>query len=100
MAREIIWSKNALLLLQEIIEYWNERNGTTTYSEKLYSLFQLALIQIANFPETGRLTENHRIRYKKVKSYYLYFTFDDSVFKVVAVSHVKRNPEYIKSIIE
>ena len=100
MARQVIWSKSSLLLLQDIVKYWNNRNGTTTYSEKLYSLFQITLQQLAKYPETGGLTENARVRYKKIRTYYLYFTFDDSALKVIAVCHVKRGPDYIKSMLK
>ncbi len=100
MARQVIWSKSSLLLLQEILEYWKERNGTTTYAEKLHALFQISLTQLANYPESGGLTENKRVRYKKVKTYYIYFTFDDSTLKVIAVCHVRRGPKYIKSLLD
>lgn len=100
MARQVIWSKRSLELLKEILDYWTERNGTVTYSEKLYSLLQIALVQLAKYPDTGRLTENITIRYKKVRTYYIYYSFGDNILKIIAVSHVKRKPEYLKSLID
>ncbi len=100
MAREIIWSDRSLELLKDILDYWVDRNGTVTYSEKLYSLIQIALIQLAQYPEIGGLTENTKIRYKKVKTYYIYFTYTETSLKVIAVSHVKRGPIYIDSLIK
>lgn len=98
MARQIIWSNRSLVLLREIMDYWIYRNGSEIYSDKLYLLMQIALKQLSKYPETGSSTENPKVRYKKVRTYYIYFTFTESLLKVIAVSHVKRSPEYIESI--
>jgi len=100
MAREIIWSDRSLQLLKEILDYWIARNGSTTYSEKLYSLFQIALLQLAEYPESGGLTENSQIRYKKIRTYYIYYSYSESSLNIIAVSHVKRNPVYLESLIK
>lgn len=99
MVRQVIWSRSSLLLLHDIFEYWNERNGTTSYSEKLYYLFQISLNQLAKYPESGGLTYNERVRYKKVKSYYLYFTYSEIDLKVIAICHVSRSPEFVRSLL-
>ena len=99
MARQIIWSDRSLELLKEILEYWIERNGTANYSDKLYSLFQIALKQLSKYPETGGLTENRNIRYKKVRTYYIYFSYNDTTLRVIAISHVRRGPEFTEAIL-
>jgi toxin YoeB len=89
-----------LSLLQEIVEYWNERNGSSAYSEKLFALFQNLLQQLARYPESGGLTDNKRIRYKRIRTYYIYFSYETNSLTVIAICHVKRSPEYIKALLK
>ena len=98
MAKHVIWSERSLVLLQEIIKYWNKRNGSVKYTEKLYGLIQSALLQLSQFPEIGSDTENSKIQYTKVRTYYIYYSYDDTTLNVIAISHVRRGPKYLKSI--
>ncbi len=100
MVRQIVWSPRAQVLLKKILDYWVDRNDTSTYSKKLFKLFENALFSLAKMPESGSPTENKNIRYKIVRDYFLYYTFDDSELKVVAVSDMRRNPKYIKSLLK
>ena len=100
MVRQIVWSPRAQVLLKKILDYWEVRNGTSTYSKKLFKLFENALFSLAKMPESGSLTENKKIRYKIVRDYFLYYTFDDTELKVIAVSDMRRNPKYIKSLLK
>lgn len=43
MALKIIWTRNALEHLEDILNYWELRNRTNSYSNKLYKLFQKGL---------------------------------------------------------
>lgn len=43
MALQIIWTVDAKDHLNEILEYWHQRNGTRTYSKKLYQTVRNAL---------------------------------------------------------
>jgi len=100
MVRKIVWSPRAQVLLKRILDYWEDRNGNSTYSRKLFRLFENAIFTLAKMPEIGRSTENKKIRYKIVKNYFLYYTFDDTELKIIAVSDMRRNPKYIKSLLK
>jgi plasmid stabilization system protein ParE len=50
MALKIIWTKNALEHLEDILNYWEVRNGTNSYSIKLYKLFQDGLDLLSRYP--------------------------------------------------
>lgn len=100
MVREIVWSPRAQELLKEILDYWEERNGSATYSRKLFKLFENALAILAKLPEIGRQTEQRNVRYKIFRDYFLYYTYDDMELKVIALSDMRRNPKYIKSLLK
>lgn len=100
MGLKIEWSKNAEEHLTEILYYWEERNGTDTYSVKLFNLIQKELEGLAIYPDVGRLTDNHNVRKKNVKNYFLYYSFDDQILKVLAFIDMRRNPNFIRKFEE
>ena len=78
MALKIIWTKNALEHLEEILNYWVVINGTNLYSIKLYSLFQKSLDVLSRYPETGTNTSNALLRKKTIRDYFVYYSFDET----------------------
>ena len=59
----------------------------------------LSIQKLTKFPELGRVTDNSFIRYKIVKDYFLYYSFDETTLNVVDVCDMRRNPEYIRSLL-
>lgn len=100
MALQIIWTVDAKDHLNEILEYWHQRNGTRTYSKKLYQTVKNALKILSKYPESGKLTEKPLIRTKIVRDYYLFYTFDDLNLFVVGFCDMRRDPEYIETLIK
>ncbi len=99
MALQIVWTIDAKEHLNEILEYWYQRNGTKTYSQKLYQTAKNALKTLAKYPESGRLTENSQIRAKIIKDYYLFYKFNNTHLFVVGFCDMRRDPEYIETFI-
>ncbi|MBK9934918.1 MAG: type II toxin-antitoxin system RelE/ParE family toxin [Cytophagaceae bacterium] len=54
MARKIIWTLKAKNELIEIFQYWNERNQSTNFSQKLNELINDQLNSISQFPKSGK----------------------------------------------
>ena len=99
MALQIIWTVDAKDHVNEILDYWHQRNGTKTYSQKLYQTVKNALKTLAKYPESGKLTEKSLIRAKIIKDYYLFYTFDKTHLFVVGFCDMRRDPEYIETFI-
>lgn len=99
MALQIEWSKKAILHLDEVLDYWEERNGSRSYSITLFNAIQEALSVLARYPESGQQTENKFIQKKNVKEYYLYYSFDATHLTVIGVSYRGRGPKYQESMI-
>ncbi len=55
--RKIVWSHRAGIKLLMILEFYSERNKSKTYSEKLYTKFNMELSLLVNQPEIGIKTE-------------------------------------------
>ena len=74
MVLKIIWTRNAIEHLEDILNYWEVRNGTNSYSIKLYKLFQNGLDVLSRNPLTGTITSNDLIRKKTIRYYFLFIT--------------------------
>lgn len=70
MALQIIWTVSAKEHLNEILLYWYQRNGTKSFSRKLYKTIKNALKILVKYPESGKKSEISEIRIKIIKDYY------------------------------
>lgn len=100
MALQVRWTEEAKLQFSEILNYWDDRNGSSRYSFKLLTLVEKSIIRLLDYPETGRPTENKRIRLKIIKDYFLYYSFNEKTLVVLGVSDMRRDPKYLKSLLE
>lgn len=99
MALQVIWTLDAKEHLNEILDYWHQKNGTKTYSGKLYLNVKNALRTLAKYPESGKITEKPLIRAKIIKDYYLFYTFDKTHLFVVGFCDMRRDPDHIETLI-
>ena len=100
MALQIDWTDKAQDQLKDILIYWEERNGSRTYSNKLYNIFQETLEILSRYPDSGRQTNNLFLKKKSVRDYFIYYTFNDSNLTVIGISYMGRDPIYLKSMEE
>lgn len=100
MALKIEWTKKSLDHLEEILNYWEVKNGSRTYSNKLYFLIQEGLEILSRYPDSGRQTDNPRLKKKNIRDYFIYYTFNDTYLTVIGLSYMGRSTSYLKSIEE
>lgn len=98
MALQIEWTDKALNHLEDILDYWEDRNGNRTYSNKLYVIFQEALTILSKHPHSGRQTDNVFLRKKIVRDYFLYYSHDTEYITVMGISYMGRGTTYLKSM--
>jgi toxin YoeB len=96
MALKIVWTKNALEHLEEILDYWKVRNGTNSYSIKLYFLIQKSLDVLSRYPSSGTKTNNDLILKKTIRDYFVYYSFDETSLIVLGIVDMRRNPQFIR----
>ncbi|MEO7080608.1 MAG: type II toxin-antitoxin system RelE/ParE family toxin [Flavobacteriales bacterium] len=96
MARKVVWTAPAEKDRKSILSYWIERNGSTTYSLKLFERFRAATKTILSHPYIGRPTNIEGVRVLAVGDYLLFYeVFADSI----VVHHIwdgRRNLEDLK----
>lgn len=91
--RKIVWTIDALETKISIFNYWNNRNKSTLYSQKLNILFKEALLKIRSFPETTISTNNDQVRLLIVRDYYLVLKITDLTITVLEIWDTRQNPE-------
>lgn len=91
--RKIVWTIDALETKIAIFNYWNNRNKSTLYSQKLNILFKEALLKIRSFPETTISTNNDQVRLLIVRDYYLVLKITDVTITVLQIWDTRQNPE-------
>ena len=84
-SRKIIWTSKANKERKEILEYWITRLKSTTYSKKLNNEIINATRLLAKEPQIGRLTNFEDIRVKIIRHYLLFYEWNDSEIKVMAI---------------
>ena len=55
MAKQIIWTSNAIQDQLHILEYWSGVIGNNNYSKYLNKSFNETINTISQFPEIGRI---------------------------------------------
>ncbi len=88
---KIKWSEKALEMVENTLDYWDNRNKSTRYSQKITEELEIALIELADDPYflTNFYTD---IRlYRKAffdRKFYLYYEIIDEE-DVIYIKHFK-----------
>jgi hypothetical protein len=70
---EIVWTNVSEIQLQEILEFFTQRNKSTQYSRILYKKFKTELNTAAKNPEIGIKTKLDQIRGLIIEDYILFY---------------------------
>jgi len=73
MAEKIIWTLRAQNDRKRIFEYWNERNKSSAYSNKLNSLIKQTLKLLSRNPHLGKSTDIDQVCLKIIKNYFIVY---------------------------
>jgi len=90
---KIEWTVNAIQTKKSIFYYWNNRNKSTVYSQKLNLLFTTTLRSIENHPDASITIKKENIRAILVKDYYLIFEITELNIKVLDIWDTRQNPQ-------
>lgn len=91
-ARLIKWTNHARKTRLEIFSYWNNRNKSKLYSQKLNLEFNKSLKQVALIPETGIVTNNENVRLKIVSHFEIVYLISNTQITVLDIFDTRQNP--------
>ena len=91
--RKIIWSNRAKLDLLKILEYFFKRNGSKTYSNKLYARIRKSVRLLSNQPNLGLMTDQDNVRSLITGDYAIFYQPDDDKIKVISIWDSRQDPD-------
>jgi plasmid stabilization system protein ParE len=92
MVRKITWTPNARKSRLEIFSYWDNRNKSKSYSQKLNLEYKKALKQVAKIPQIGIETNNKNVRLTLVSHFEIIYFISDTEIKVLDIWDTRQNP--------
>jgi hypothetical protein len=96
--RKIVWSHRANIKLFEILEYYAERNKSSTYSKELYKKFTKELSLLIKQPEIGIKTELDSVRGLIVGDFILFYELTSELILVHTLWDCRQNPDDLRII--
>ena len=90
--KKVVWTLKAIDSRKSIFEYWNHRNRSKTYSEKLNKLFLQAIKIIVGFPESSIRTQSEKFLLKVVRDYQIIYQITDDEIVIHYIWDTRQNP--------
>ena len=101
MARlEVSWTKNALRQRNHVLEYWNIRNRSKTYSRKLNLKIKERLEIIKENPEIGKKTNHTNIRAISLAHYAILYRIAAQKLIIIAFWDNRQDPAKLLDILK
>lgn len=91
MVEQIVWTFKAKDDLTSILEYWNNRNKSKSFSIKLKSLIFEQLNLLKGFPLIGRKTDIKNVSVKVIHNYLLYYKIVKDTLYILTIQHQKQD---------
>ncbi|UPQ78410.1 type II toxin-antitoxin system RelE/ParE family toxin [Flavobacterium azooxidireducens] len=93
MVRRLIWSIEARTSRKNIFDYWNNRNKSKVYSNKLNQLFKENLLIVTKLPDFGNPTKNDDIKFIIVSHFEIIYKITDSEIVVLDIWDTRQKPD-------
>jgi addiction module RelE/StbE family toxin len=91
--RKIVWSNRAKIKLYEILKFYNERNNSNKYSEKLYRRFTKELKILLKHHQIGTKTEIKSVRRYIISDFLFFYEITDDLIIIHIIWDSNQNPE-------
>ena len=71
--RKVIWTETAKYEFRDTCDYWNKRNASKAYTNRLRKLLNSTIERIAGFPNTGIHSSFDEVRFMVIRDYLLFY---------------------------
>ncbi|MBF9255138.1 type II toxin-antitoxin system RelE/ParE family toxin [Pontibacter sp. 172403-2] len=94
--KRIVWSKEARLDFKATLEFYNERNGSSTYSRKLADEIVniIEKLQINNF--LGSKTSEPQVRVLVKGTFSIFYELKEEEILILVIWDTRRNPDELE----
>jgi plasmid stabilization system protein ParE len=87
------WMPRALTEYKQTLHYYNQRNGSTEYSDKIHSAVKRRLATLQKFPEIGHRCAKEKIRIVNVAGFGIFYELEDEQILIHSFWDYRRNPD-------
>ena len=92
MVKRVIWSRKAIADRISILDYWQKRIGSTSYSARLDTETRRVVKMIAQYPAIGRTLEGRHERFFVISHYLIVYAEKPDRIEILHVWDSRRNP--------
>lgn len=93
MALEIIYSPQFLNSLESILEFFDERNGSNSFSKKLFKMIHKQIKLLKSMPEIGRRTDFPGVRILFVERFGIEYQIREKFILIINIYSCETNPD-------
>lgn len=90
--RKLIWTDHAKINLFEILDYFNKRNQSSTYSKMLYKKFVKDATVLIKHPEIGLKSDLLSVKGLIVENYILFYEITLEYIIIHTIWDTRQNP--------
>ena len=94
--KRIVWSKEARLDFKATLEFYNDRNGSNTYSRKLADQIFNSIEQLQTNNFLGINTSDLDVRVLIKGSFSIFYELKEEEIVVLVIWDSRRNPDELK----
>lgn len=94
--RVIIWTSTAKIELKHILEFYNFRNKTKTYSQNLFRKIQSEINLLILYPTIGKKTDIINVRGLIIENHIVYYELNENQIIILSVWDSRQNPDRLK----
>jgi len=92
--RKIIYSKKASQTLRNILSYYNRRNGSNLYSQKLAKELETLIFLLADNPLLGIQTDySDTVRYLIKSNFKIFYEITPTSIDILLIWDTRRSPD-------
>ena len=90
---KIVWSDTAIEKLDEILNFYSQRNKSDTYSKKLYEKLMKDVRLLAQTPMIGIKTRLTNVQGLIIDDFIVYYELKNKIVIILTVWDCAQNPE-------
>jgi len=91
--QRIIWSDRAFEELMHILEYYNDRNRSIVYSNKILDSVEQLLFLITKNNFLGRLTSDEKVRVINLDIFLIFYEISSDRIDILSFWDNRQNPK-------
>lgn len=94
MGKQVVCTETAFNELEEILDFWKERNQSIKYSKKVLKNLRLVLNLLKNHPQLGRKTDYPNVRSRSFMSHFqIIYTIRRDTIYILSFWDSRQDPD-------